>query len=163
MIPPLASQLRLLRFCFSTILSSFYCLFYLFGLLFFPFVMGMSLAGTSSPQMVAVVYTPRVSAPKGTPDKATFAIEMKKPKLKRGIDAKRSFFLKKKSIFHLTAVCLWDFSCLNPHSLKRSYDWQQRREGGEKEKEETDRVRFSLLNSSILKKKKKPFLSYSNP
>lgn len=85
----------------------------------FPLSWGRLSSETSSPQMVAVVCTPRVSTPKGTPDKTTFSIKMNESKVKRNRCTKKVF---KKRIFHLSTVCLWDFSCLQPASLKRSYD-----------------------------------------
>lgn len=115
-----------------------FLLSFLFILAFiFPLSWGRLSSETSSPQMVAVVYTPRVSTPKGTPDKTTFSIKMNESKVKRNRCTQKKFTkVFKKRIFHLSAVCLWDFSCLQPASLKRSYDWQQR--GGRDRKRQSE-------------------------
>lgn len=73
----------------------------------FPLSWGRLSSETSSPQMVAVVYTPRVSTPKGTPDKTTFSIKMNESKVKRNRCTKKKLqrCLKREFFTYRLFVC----------------------------------------------------------
>lgn len=134
-----------------------FLLSFLFILAFiFPLSWGRLSSETSSPQMVAVVYTPRVSTPKGTPDKTTFSIKMNESKVKRNRCTKKNLqrFLKREFFTYRLFVC----GIFPAYSQPLWREAMTDNKGGEET--ERGRVRFSQLNSSVLKKH---FLSYFNP